>query len=134
MGRCLTIAVALSMVLPPSALAGEHLVDRAEIAARLRAANAERAVNQRKLEEFLSLHAPGAVRGANLQRVSAGLAALSDDEMRDLAQRAEALQADPVAGGVGKALLIVGIVVAVLLVLWALAVKSCKEQGPKCFE
>jgi hypothetical protein len=132
MGRCLTISVVLSMVLPPSAGAGEHLVDRAEITARLRAAHAERASNQAKVEQFLSLHAPAVVQGESGQRASAGLAALSDDEMRDLANRAEALQADPVAGGVVKTLLILGIIVLVVVLIAAAAIKSCKEQGAEC--
>jgi hypothetical protein len=132
MGRCLTIAVALSMALPPSTWAQEHLVARAEVTARLRAAHAERASNQAKVEQFLSLHAPAVVQGEGAQRVSAGLAALSDDEMRDLANRAEALQADPVAGGVVKTLLILGVVVLVIVLIAALAIKSCKEQGAEC--
>jgi len=132
MGRCLTIAVALSMALPPSTWAQEHLVARAEVTARLRAAHAERASNQAKVEQFLSLHAPAVVQGESGRRASAGLAALSDDEMRDLANRAEALQADPVAGGVVKTLLILGIIVLVVVLIAAAAIKSCKEQGAEC--
>jgi hypothetical protein len=66
------------------------------------------------------------------RRVAAGVAALSDDELRDLASRADALQTDPIAGGTGKALIIVGVVVLVVVLLAALVVKSCKEQGAEC--
>ena len=74
--RYTSVLVALSMALPPSAMAREHLVPEPEIAARLQAAGAERAGKEAR----------------------AGVAALSDDESRDLAKRAEALETDPVAG------------------------------------
>jgi hypothetical protein len=106
--RCLSVLVALSMALPPSAMAREHLVAEAEIVARLQAAGAERAGNEPR----------------------AGVAALSDDELRDLASRADALETDPVAGGMVRTLLIVGVVVVIVLAI--LIVKDCKEQGAEC--
>ena len=104
MCRYVTIAVALSMVLPPSAMASRHLVDRAEMVARLRAAEAERASNQLKVERFLSSRISSSAQSVDTQRLSAVLAALSDDELRDLASRADSLQTDPVAGGRRKTL------------------------------
>ena len=106
--RYTSVLVALSMALPPSAMAREHLVPEPEIAARLQAAGAERAGKEAR----------------------AGVAALSDDESRDLAKRAEALETDPVAGGMVKTLLIVGVVVVIVLAV--LIVKDCKEQGAEC--
>jgi hypothetical protein len=132
MCRYMTIAVALSMVLPPSVMAREHLVDRAEMAARLRAAEAERAGNQLKIERFLSSRIPASAPSVDSQRLSAALAALSDDELRELASRADSLQTDPVAGGTRKTLLIVGAVVLVAVLLLAAIVESCKEQGAEC--
>jgi hypothetical protein len=42
------------------------------------------------------------------------------------------IQADPVAGGLVKALLILGVVVLPAVVLAAAIVESCKEQGAEC--
>jgi hypothetical protein len=129
---CVSIAVALSMCLPPSTRAGEHLVDAREIAVHLQAATAERAKNQLKLEQFVSARIPAALHAVDTQRLRAGVAALSDDELRDLARRADALQTDPAAGGLVKTLLILGVIVLLAVVLAAAIVESCKEQGAEC--
>jgi hypothetical protein len=128
--RCLSIAVALSMSLPPSIRAGEHLVDAREIAAHLQAATAERASHQMKIDRFLSTRIH--LDGVDARRLRASVALLTDDELRDLARRADALQADPVAGGLVKTLLILGVVVLLAVVLAAAIVESCKEQGAEC--
>jgi len=132
--RSLSIAVALSMAMPPSAMAHAHLVAATEIAARLQAAAAERASNRLKVERFLSRGIPAAAHRVDVQRLRAGVAALSDDELRDLASRADALRTDPVAGGAVKTLLIVGVVVLVGVLLAAAIVESGKEQGAECLE
>ena len=65
----------------------------------------------------------------------AGLAGLSEEELRDLARRADALQTDPVAGaGRKKTLIIVGVVILVAVVLAIAIVESCKEQGAECLD
>jgi len=128
--RHMSVLVALSMALPPSAMAREHLVTEPEIVARLQAAGAERAGNEQKIEQFLSSRIPAAAHDVSIPRLRAGVAALSDDELRDLAKRAEALETDPVAGGMVKTLLIVGVVVVIVLAV--LIVKDCKEQGAEC--
>jgi len=130
--RYVSIAVALSTVSPPSAMT-EHLVPRTEMAERLQAAAAERASNQAKIQRFLSRRIPARTPGVDIQgRLGAGVAALSDDELRDLARRADALQTDPVAAGTGKILIIVGVVVLVVVLLAAAVVKTCREQGVEC--
>ena len=133
MHRYLAIAVALSLAVPPSLMARQHVVDRAEIAARLQAAEAQRASNQERVEHFLSAHVPALVEGEARSRLSAGFVRLSDAEVQDLAARADALEADPVAGGTTKTLIIIGAIVLVVALLWAAIVKSCKEQGAACF-
>ena len=86
--RYVSIALAVSMVLPPSAKAQEHLVTRTDIAAHLQAAADERASNQERVQRFLSGRIPASADGLDIQRrVVAGVAALSDDELRDLASR-----------------------------------------------
>jgi hypothetical protein len=130
--RCVTVVAALSMSVPPSLLAGEHVVQPAEIAARLLAAQAERAGNQTKIRRLLTGHVPAAARIVSDRALSAGVAALSDAELRDLARRADALEVDPVAGWSGKTWLIVGAAALVLVLLSVLIVEGCKEQGAEC--
>ena len=130
--RWLSIAVALSMVLPPSSWAGEHLVAEAEIAERLQSAATQRADDLRTIEGFLASRIPAPARAASIGRLRRGAAALSDDDLRDLARRADTLQSDPVAGGVTKTLLILGAVLLIVVLLAALIVESCKEQGAEC--
>jgi hypothetical protein len=128
----LAVMVALSMALPAPATAEPHLVTETEVAERVQAAAAERAVNELRVERFLTQHLPSAARGSNVHRVRVGVAALSDEELRDLAARADALHTDPVAAGVVKTLIIVGLVVLILVLLAAAIVESCKEQGAEC--
>ena len=131
--RCVALIAALSMALPSSARSAEpHLVTEAEIADRVRLVFAERAGHAQQVERFLTRHLPAAAQGANLPRLRAGVAALSDEELRDLATRAEALQTDPAATGLVKTLVIVGLVVLVVVLLAAAIVESCKEQGAEC--
>jgi hypothetical protein len=134
-GRYLSIGIALSLVLPHSALARQHLVAGEVIAARLQAAALERVSAELKVEQlFSSRFAAEAAfaHGVDIQRLRAGVAALTDDELQDLASRADALQSDPVAGGIVKTLVIVGVVVLVVVLLAAAIVESCKEQGAQC--
>jgi hypothetical protein len=134
-GRYLSFAVALSLVLPHSALTRQHLVAWDEIAGRLQAAALERASDELKVDQLLSSRDAAAAafaHGVDIQRLRAGVAALSDYEVQDLARRADALQADPVAGGIVKTLVIVAVVVLVIVLLAAAIVESCKEQGAEC--
>src|SRR5262245_62021938 len=130
--RWLTIAVAVSMALPPSVMAGEHVVQRAEMAARLRAAEAERSGNQLRIRRFVFRHAPATAGVVDVRKLDVGLAAMSDAELRDLARRADALEVDPVAGWSTKTWIIIGAAVLVVVILAAAAVESCKEQGSEC--
>jgi hypothetical protein len=133
--RHLAIALALSIAIPRSGMAGEHLVTPAEIASRLQASAAERPAQEMKIRQLLARHVP-AVKGSAAVEASvrARVAALTDDELRDLARRADALETDPVAGGLVKTLLILGIVVLVVVLLAAAVVESCKEQGAECLD
>jgi len=135
--RYLCIGLVLSLALPPPAGAGQHLVFGEQIAARLGAVAAERAGNRLKVETLLSGVVGAEAAAAHhlgTHSLRAGVAALSDEELRDLARRADALEADPVAGGVVKTLLILGIIVVVVVLLAAAIVKSCKEQGAECLD
>ena len=121
------VALGVLLALPPQAIAQQHLVSDEQVAARLVAAEAERASNRLKVDRLLS-------EVAVAQAVRANVVALSDEELRDLARRADALETDPVAGGLVKTLLILGLVVVVIALVWAAIVESCKEQGAECLD
>jgi hypothetical protein len=134
-GGYLSMAVALSLVLPHSAIARQHLVAGDEVAARLQAAALERVSDELKVDQLLSSRDAAEAAFAHavdIHTLRAGVSALSDDEVQDLARRADTLQADPVAGGIVKTLVIVGVVVLVIVLLAAAIVESCKEQGAEC--
>jgi hypothetical protein len=127
--RSLSAVLAVSMMSSPL-FAQQHIVTREDAAARLEAAAAEREANRGKVDRVL---ATAAGAGLEVGRLRSMVATLSDDELRDLAARAQALQTDPVAGASGKKILvIVGIVVVVVVVLGILIVEDCKRQGAEC--
>jgi hypothetical protein len=99
--------------------ADEHLASPEAARARLGAAAVERRQALATLDRFLS--SPSArTMGADVTKVKASLAALTDAEVKDLAARAEALASDPVAGldpDIRELLIIFLIVAIVVLVL-----------------
>jgi hypothetical protein len=91
---------------------------------QMRSALAERGdARQRNLDTLRTLlERPEAARaasalGADLDQARRALPALSDEEARDLAARAEALDVDPAAGLLGSVIDLLLIVVLVLLVI-----------------
>jgi hypothetical protein len=121
--RHLVGVLVVSLALPASIFAGDHLVTPDQVSERLQAARM-----------------PAAPRGAGplearpLEAAPLGvapLASLSDAERLDLAARMDALETDPVAGASKKTWIIVGAVAFVVL-LAALIVDSCKKQGAEC--
>ena len=107
--------------------ADDHVVSRGAADQKLADAATERARNVATLDALL--HAPGAdkaaaVAGLDLGRARASLPRLSDSDLSDLAQRAAALKADPVAGyhehAIG-AMVLVMVFAAMALVLIAAA-------------
>ncbi|HET7291601.1 MAG TPA: hypothetical protein VFM88_04175 [Vicinamibacteria bacterium] len=107
------------------ASAQDHLVSASSVDERLQNAGATRQADLRALDAVLAL--PESTRaavalGQDAKRLRLGLLALSDGELRDLAARAAALQADPAAGlsgDVNQLLIIFLIVAIVILVLQA---------------
>ncbi len=105
--------------------AQDHLVSTTSVDERLRDAGAARQADVQALDAVLA--SPAATRagealGQDTARLRAGLGALSDGELRDLAVRAEALRSDPAAGlsgDVNQLLIIFLIVAIVILVLQA---------------
>jgi predicted ATPase len=108
-----------------TASAGDHLVTLRAADERVQEAAVVRQADANAVDAVLAR--PEAKRaievlGQDPERLRAAVAALSDGELRDLAQRAQALRADPTAalsGDVNQLLIIFLIVAIVILVLQA---------------
>ena len=136
-GGVLSLAVAFSLAVPPSVWARPHLVVSSDVSARFEAVAAERTAHRLKVDGLLAMPVAAeiaAARGLDIETLRRGVATLRDDELRDLAARADALSADPAAGGAGSLLVIVLVVVALAVVLAILVVKDCKEKGAACYD
>lgn len=107
-------------------VAGDHIVTPDAVQARLSEAASQRAQNVATVQAVLSM--PGAREvaasvGADLGRVRAGVASLSDAELTDLAARASALQADPVAGALTstqRMLVTIALILVVIILVLAI--------------
>jgi hypothetical protein len=124
---CAILTLISTLFAVPIARAGDHLVSRGAVDQRLAEAATERAANLASVEGLLSSPRAGkaaAIAGVDLERVRTSLPRLSDADLRDLSQRAAALESDPVAGHYGEAedaLVFVIVIAAAGLVLIAVA-------------
>jgi hypothetical protein len=121
----LLAVAATGLLLTSAAQAQDHVVTPQDLSARLRAAETARQRSLGAVDRFLAsseaMSAASRVH-ADLGRVRAGLAALSDAELAEMAARVDALQANPVAGlddDIRTLLIIFLIVAIVILVLQA---------------
>lgn len=116
---------AAPMLAAASAAAEDHVVSAQDLSARLTAAESARQRNLATVDRFLATpEAASAAAGvhADVSRLREGLAGLGDPELAELAARADALQANPVAGldeDIRTLLIIFLIVAIVILVLQA---------------
>ena len=126
MRKTLTVlSLALASLVAGQAVADDHVVSPAAAAQRLQEASAAREQGLATLDRALAR--PDAARaaaavGADTNALRAALPTLSDAEIADLAQRAAALETDPVAGldsDIRTLLIIFLIVAIVILVLQA---------------
>jgi hypothetical protein len=95
------LAVLTALLASDRAFAGDHLLTAAAAQARLAEAEAARQGDLALLDGVLSSPEAAAAAkavGADLDDVRRAAPTLSDAELRDLAARAAALEADPVAG------------------------------------
>ena len=118
------LIVSFTLTAAPPPASAEHVVTPAAIQSRLAESAAQRATDVASVRRLLA--DPEAARiarlaGADAASVTAGVATLSDADLRDLATRANALTVDPLAGHVDhdvwllvKVFLIVAIVILVL--------------------
>jgi predicted phage gp36 major capsid-like protein len=123
---CAVLAIA-SMLSVPIVHADDHLVSRDAVKERLADATTERARNLAAVDGVLA--SPSAAKvasraGVDLKRVRTSLPRLSDADLRELSQRAAALNSDPVAGhyhDAEDALVFVIVIAAAALLIIAVA-------------
>ena len=126
MRKTLTVlSLALASLFAGQAMADDHVVSSAAAQQRLQEASAARDRGLATLDRALSspeVSRAAATVGADTSALRAALPTLSDAEIADLAQRAAALETDPVAGldsDIRTLLIIFLIVAIVILVLQA---------------
>ena len=131
--RFLSTVLAMLLLVPAPGSAQDHLVTAGDVQARFAEAADQRAENLRTVEAALS--SPAAVEAAallhaDLVRIRARASSLTDEELRDVAARANALTVDPVAGA--NPVLIVLAVIGALVVLTLLVASLCGIGGGTC--
>ena len=125
MRGCAVVVMVAFSVVATRASAEDHVVSSRAAHQELVAAEAQRSRDVAVIRQALTT--PAAQTAARSLSTDAGalsamVATLSADELRDLASRAEALNADPVAGMTAKdTVWVILIVIAVLVVLGLLA-------------
>jgi hypothetical protein len=120
MRKTLAALAVLCGLAAPSARADEHLVSPEAARQRLLDASAAREGHLAALDAFVtSAEGASALRAAGLEAsaVRGPLAALGDAELEELAARAAALQADPVAGAVDREVIYIGAIALAAIIL-----------------
>lgn len=121
MDRKKAVLVLALLGLPRLAGAQEHLVSPGEVADRFQRAEAHRAGRIAQVQTMLETteaKAAASWLGADPDRLRQAVRQLSDQELRDLADRAQALTADPAAGAstlfwlivIGAILILTGVI------------------------
>lgn len=111
---------------PSCVVAQKHVVSPADLQNEITAASQARQQNLKTVQQFLSTPvAENAMRSAQIdpRQVQTALPTLSDDELAQLAARANKAQADFAAGDIGQRELIWIILAVVVLVLIIVAVR-----------
>ena len=124
--RFLSAVLALLLVPAPGS-AQDHLVTAEDLQARFAAVAGERAENLRTVQAALA--SPAAVEAAalvhaDLGRIRARVSSLTDEELRDVAARAEALTVDPVAGA-NPVLIVLAVIGAAVVLIFAFLLIMC---------
>ena len=125
MRKGLSVLGAAVLLCGGGAFADDHLVSRDAAASQLRAAAVTRRADLGAVEKALSTpeaRRASAALGVDIRQVKGAAGALTDSELRDLAVRASALDADPAAGlshDVDQLLVVFLIVAIVILVIKA---------------
>jgi len=126
MRRLLAIVTVAATLLSPSlVLSSDHMVGTKTVQERLTQAQKQRETDSLALRSVLATPEAAAAAtavGTRIDRLQKGVSTLSDQELHNLAVRAEALRSNPVAGHYGDygyhdfftILLIVALVVVIL--------------------
>ena len=107
------------MAVPFQANAAQHVVSADEVQQALLKAQAQRQTDEAAVTAALSKPEAREIAGrmgVDPDRVTAGIATLSDEELQDLAQRQAALSTDPVAGSLTSRNTLLTILIAVAIV------------------
>jgi hypothetical protein len=116
----ITLLLVLALVAVPfQAQAAPHVVSATEVQQALLQAQAQRQADEAAVTAALQTPEAREIAGrmgVNPDRVTAGIATLSDEELRDLAQRSAALTTDPVAGSLTDRNTLLTILIAVAIV------------------
>jgi hypothetical protein len=117
-----TLMIALYAA-PSPLMAQSHVVSPAEVQKQVLAASQTRQHNEDTVKQFASSpQAEKAIKAAGMdpERVKAAVSTLNDQELTQIAARAEKAQADFAAGNLGERdllLILVGIAVLILLIV-----------------
>jgi hypothetical protein len=113
-------------VAPASLMAQTHVVSPAEVQKQVQASSQLREHNLDTVRQFVSSpQAERAIKSAHMnpERVKSGVSALNDQELADLAARAQRAQADFAAGSMGERDLLLILVAVAVLILIIVAVR-----------
>ena len=122
---CLAAAAAILVFPAATTFADDHVATPGAVQSRLEGAAVQRAQDAAAVRDVLSTplaeEAASSV-GADLGRVRAGVATLSDAELSDLAARASLLQSDPVAGmdRTMRLLVMIGLILVIIILVLAI--------------
>jgi hypothetical protein len=120
MRKSLAAFAVLAALAAPAAGADDHLASTRAAEERLLDAAAARAADAAAVEAFVA-SAEGAAAlqavGLDASRVRGSLGSLGDEELRGLAERAAALQSDPVAGAIDRQVIYIGAIALAAIIL-----------------
>ena len=119
------LAAAATLLSCPAGEAADHIAAPAAVEARLAEAAARRAENLATVDGLLATplaRDAAASLGADVGALRAAVPSLSDAELSDLAARAAALEADPVAGmdRQMRLLIMIGLILVIIIMVLAI--------------
>ena len=120
MKKTLAAIAVLGMFAAPAAWAEDHLVTAEAAQQRLLDASAARAQDLASVDAFVASaegQAALGTLGLDAGTVRGALGTLGDDELAQIAARAAALQADPVAGAIDRQIIYIGAIALAAIIL-----------------
>jgi hypothetical protein len=124
--RVITACILVSIFAIPQSLFAQHLVSQSDLQQQLLAASQTRRNNLETVQRFLSSPLAGKAMAslhADGRQVRSAITSLSDQELAQLAARANKAQADFAAGNITDHDLLIILIVVLALILIIVAVK-----------